>query len=58
MQRIVFDALKQEPASRNEVAERTGLDPQQAQNTLRKLRDKGLITLLGNPRSRWQLSVD
>jgi ATP-dependent DNA helicase RecG len=56
-QRQVYGALTISPATRGEVARRTGLDSHQVINALRVLRRRGLASMTGEPRSRtatWQ----
>ncbi len=52
LQQQVYDALSSGPASRREIEERTGLEGTQVVHTLRALREKKLVTLVGQARSK------
>jgi ATP-dependent DNA helicase RecG len=59
LQRQVFSALSTEPLSRRHIVERTGLGSQQVAQILQALRNKGLASMTGEPRSRdttWRLA--
>lgn len=51
-QREVLAALGDAALAKGEIAARTSLTPQQAIDTLRSLRRKGLVEMIGQPRSR------
>jgi ATP-dependent DNA helicase RecG len=58
IQELVYSALSTGPASRQEISERTGLDDRQVMGILRALRSKGVISMVGKPRSKnatWQI---
>ena len=52
LQQQVHSALNTGPASRQEISETTGLDDRQVMGILRALREKGLVSMLGKPRSK------
>ncbi|HET9080603.1 MAG TPA: ATP-binding protein [Trebonia sp.] len=52
LQRQVYAALKSEPAARREIVKLTGLKSEQVAQILQALRNKGLATMTGEPRSR------
>jgi ATP-dependent DNA helicase RecG len=52
LQKHVYSTLRNGSASRQEITERTGLDDRQVMGILRALRSKGLISMMGKPRSK------
>lgn len=59
MQQQVYSTLTSEPLARREIVNRTGLKTEQVVQILRALRNKGLATMVGGPRSRettWRVS--
>lgn len=52
LQRQVYSALTSELVPRREIVQRTGLKSEQVAQVLKALRNKGLATMIGEPRSR------
>jgi ATP-dependent DNA helicase RecG len=52
LQKHVYSTLHNGPASRQEITEKTGLEDRQVMGILRALRSKGLISMMGKPRSK------
>lgn len=55
MQQQVYSALAGAPIARREIVRRTGLNTDQVAQVLKSLRNKGLATMAGGPRSRGSL---
>jgi ATP-dependent DNA helicase RecG len=51
-QRDILDALGDRMLTKSEIADRTRLTPQQVIDTLRSLRKKGYVEMVGQPRSK------